>query len=479
MSNPVGFWSYARSDDAHSDGHLSQLRTIVGKAIALQHGADIFIWQDIQAIPPGADWAASIERTINQTAFFIPIVTPRYLKSTQCLAELQSFRSRMEKLGRDDIIFPIQYVSVDHIALEDSVFGAEFERLHRHQWSDFRPLRHADPRSHEVCVWVDNLAEHILQVAVSVSKAESVVQETRDRELKLNPAPSWSSPLPPSRVVNDADEAERKKTLAKAAEDLRQEEEAARAADDARRRQAAAAEAVEAAESASGTSAFAQQGGVVVLQRSGPSMFDAQPQASIPRKSHAGVLAAALGGVALCVAAWFAYTRHEASHAPPVALESPHIVSPPASAVPAPAPVVPPLASVVPVPVPPLPSPPRPSASTDSSMAPPARAPDLQGSVDQILDSAALIISGRIVNLYGVRGVDGRPAKALQRYLESEGNVVQCYARDEAYQCFASGHDIAAHALRFGWARARQGAPSQYAAAEQDARRARSGIWGK
>jgi hypothetical protein len=107
MSNPVGFWSYARSDDAHSDGQLSQLRTIVGKAIALQYGADITIWQDIQAIPPGADWAASIERTISQTVFFMPIVTPRYLKSPHCLAEFQSFHRRMIELGRDDLIFPI------------------------------------------------------------------------------------------------------------------------------------------------------------------------------------------------------------------------------------------------------------------------------------------------------------------------------------------------------------------------------------
>ena len=33
MLDPVGFWSYARQDDAHSDGQLSQLRAIVGKAI--------------------------------------------------------------------------------------------------------------------------------------------------------------------------------------------------------------------------------------------------------------------------------------------------------------------------------------------------------------------------------------------------------------------------------------------------------------
>ncbi|WP_159462635.1 hypothetical protein, partial [Caballeronia glebae] len=107
------------------------------------------------------------------------------------------------------------------------------------------------------------------------------------------------------------------------------------------------------------------------------------------------------------------------------------------------------------------------------------KAPDLEGSVDQILDSAGFIVSGKIVNLYAIRGEDGRPARAMQRYLQSEGNMVRCFAHDEAYQCFANGHDIAVHAVRLGWARTRQGAPPQYAAAEDEARRARVGVWSK
>ena len=35
MLDPVGFWSYGRHDDAHSDGQLSLLRAIVGRAIRI------------------------------------------------------------------------------------------------------------------------------------------------------------------------------------------------------------------------------------------------------------------------------------------------------------------------------------------------------------------------------------------------------------------------------------------------------------
>jgi hypothetical protein len=106
MLDPVGFWSYARQDDAHSDGQLSQLRAIVGKAIVLQCGVEVVVWQDVAAIPYGADWAEMIDRTLGQTTFFIPIVTPRFLKSENCREEYLAFRRRMQTLGRNDLVFP-------------------------------------------------------------------------------------------------------------------------------------------------------------------------------------------------------------------------------------------------------------------------------------------------------------------------------------------------------------------------------------
>jgi hypothetical protein len=105
MLDPVGFWSYARQDDAHSDGQLSQLRAIVGRAIVLQCGVEVVVWQDVAAIPYGADWAETIERTLGQTTFFIPIVTPRFLKSENCRDEYLGFRRRMQTLGRNDLVF--------------------------------------------------------------------------------------------------------------------------------------------------------------------------------------------------------------------------------------------------------------------------------------------------------------------------------------------------------------------------------------
>jgi hypothetical protein len=484
MLSPVGFWSYARSDDAHSNGHLSQLRTIVGKAIALQYGGDITIWQDIQAIPVGADWAASIERTISQTVFFIPIVTPRYLKSKNCFEEFQSFRRRMVRLGHDDLIFPILYVTVDQVFTEDSAFGKEFEALRRHQWIDFRPLRHDDAGSHDVARWVDGLAENILKVAVPVSRAEQANEASHQREL-MEYAAAEARQREAAEQAKAAEEALRREAAAqaKAAEDARRREaaEQARLAKEARRREAA--EQARAAEEA-------RQRDKARKQLEGTRLPDGVPPSGVDTLSGSAggivpplagkrtpVLLLALAGGAVVVAGAIAMvflhqgtpqrdaqisasTPTAGASSPPAA---PVQVSVPSPAAPAPAPVV----------NPPVTTPPPPTASATTQPA----APDLEGSVDQILDSSALIVSGKIVNLFGIQGEQGRASRSMQRYLESEGNIVKCFARGEAYQCLANGQDIAEHAVRNGWARARQGAPPQYEQAEQEARQARVGVW--
>ncbi|CAL8479650.1 TIR domain-containing protein [Caballeronia sp. S22] len=482
MSGPVGFWSYARHDDAHSDGHLSQLRTIVGKAIALQYGADIDLWQDIQAIPTGADWANSIQKSIGQTVFFMPIVTPRYLKSPNCHAEFQSFHHRMLELKRDDLIFPIHFVGVDQITTEDSVFGTDLDMLRRHQWIDFRSLRNADYQSPEVRRWADGLAESILKVAVPVAKAQRAAATSG----QARPSASATGERRQREAATQAEEARQHEASVRAAEHARQE-----AAENERQRNAAA-NAPEQAQrrEAERTPEPPARPDLIdpypeVLPAVDPAntavvtSYAARSSAAPIRQRRLGVLAVSAGGLVVVAGAMVAvFLRHEPPQATAPVPASVPTITPPAPAVVPPAPLVSPPAPAVVPPAAAL-SPPAPLPDASNSPPPPSRAPDLEGSVDQILDSAGFIVSGKIVNLYGVRGEDGRPVRSMQRYLQSEGNIVRCFAHEEAYQCFVNGHDIAVHAVRLGWARTRQGAPPQYAAAEAEARRTRAGVWSK
>ena len=203
------------------------------------------------------------------------------------------------------------------------------------------------------------------------------------------------------------------------------------------------------------------------------------------RPSRAVVLGGAAVGAAgvAGVVAWVLLREPEPPPPPPVAVTAPvpqrpaqespvdetPVNLPPISLVPAPAPA--------PAPANPAAIPPAPSAPAVAVPAPQQGRPDLEGNVAQVLDSGALIVGGKIVNLFSIVGEDGKPARAMQRYLKDQGNRLQCFARGKAFQCFASGEDVGEHALRSGWARTRSGAPAHYSAAEQEARRARIGVW--
>ena len=194
MLKPVGFWSYARQDDAHSDGQLSQLRALIGKAVNLRYGEELTLWQDIAAIPFGADWAATIERTIGQVTFFIPIITPRYLKSENCRSEFRAFRERMGALKRDDLIFPIYYVDVENLAPGDTAFGDDLVALRRQQWADFRPRAFDDPKSPTVRQWCDRFAAGVLEAMRRAPTRERPAADAPQAPLGEAPAAKVETP---------------------------------------------------------------------------------------------------------------------------------------------------------------------------------------------------------------------------------------------------------------------------------------------
>jgi hypothetical protein len=150
----VGFFSYSRDDDQGSRGALSALRDAIQTELSAQLGrtrTDFRLWQDKSAISLGTLWEKQISQGINQAVFFIPIITPRALRSQHCAYEFQAFLARETELGRDDLVFPILYIPVP--GLEDEKLWRDEPILRivaTRQYLDWRELRHHDPRSIEV-----------------------------------------------------------------------------------------------------------------------------------------------------------------------------------------------------------------------------------------------------------------------------------------------------------------------------------------
>ena len=150
-SNLVGFFSYSREDDADFDDVLSKFRVAIQAELSAQLGRnrDNFrIWQDKFAIPHGALWQQQITDGIKQSTFYIPIITPRVVNSPHCAFEFNSFLAREKELGRDDLVFPILYISVPELDMtwqENPVLKIVQERQYL-DWRDYRPRQLNEPK---------------------------------------------------------------------------------------------------------------------------------------------------------------------------------------------------------------------------------------------------------------------------------------------------------------------------------------------
>jgi len=82
---PIGFWSDATRDDSSSRGRLRQLRTLQADALQSNIGRPkVHIFQDVAAIPYGANSEKEIRQALDESSMLTPIITPAFPHS-ECL----------------------------------------------------------------------------------------------------------------------------------------------------------------------------------------------------------------------------------------------------------------------------------------------------------------------------------------------------------------------------------------------------------
>ncbi len=177
----VGFFSYSRQDDQHSQGALSALRTRIHSELRLQLGRDLRLWQDTAAIPEGSLWEDELKRAIAEFAFFIPIVTPSAVGSKHCRFEFDSFLKREAELGRRNLIFPLLYIRVPALEKEEQwrqdgvlkIVGAR-------QYIDWQKIRHRSLSEPQVAEKIEQYCQNIVEIL----REAWVSPEERRKELE-------------------------------------------------------------------------------------------------------------------------------------------------------------------------------------------------------------------------------------------------------------------------------------------------------
>jgi WD40 repeat protein len=138
---PAAFMSYARFNDEHDDGQLTLFRQRLAAEVRAQTGQEFPIFQD-RDIAWGQNWQHRIDEALDTVTLLVVIITPGFFASTACREETARFLRRERKLGRDDLILPVYYISaweMDDPAVRDRDELAR--ELASRQYADWRELR--------------------------------------------------------------------------------------------------------------------------------------------------------------------------------------------------------------------------------------------------------------------------------------------------------------------------------------------------
>jgi hypothetical protein len=111
--SPKGFWSYARGDDDHLDGVLSELRKRIAGEVSMLLGLEVGIFQDIHGLHTGDRWADKLRAEVSKASFLIPVLTPLFFNRKWCRDEVLTYLRLSKEKGVEPRIFPIRFVKWD------------------------------------------------------------------------------------------------------------------------------------------------------------------------------------------------------------------------------------------------------------------------------------------------------------------------------------------------------------------------------
>lgn len=205
MPDIAGFWSYVHADDENDGGAIVRLANRVIDEYALLSGESLRLFVD-RDLEWGDEWKRRIDEALQDTTFFIPIITPRYFKSDECRRELIKFKTASEEFGVEQLLLPIYYVEVPEMEVEEPAdklmaFVKTIQRV------DLRQIRLENESDAAHRVMVNNLASRLLKIATE-TETEPVAARSSESKGEVSPPASAvaGESEPPEHDDGDGDD---------------------------------------------------------------------------------------------------------------------------------------------------------------------------------------------------------------------------------------------------------------------------------
>jgi ABC-type transporter Mla subunit MlaD len=174
MPNISGFWSYVHDDNENDGGAIVNLANRLMDEYALLSGESLKLFVD-RDLEWGDEWKRRIDEALQETTFFIPIITPRYFKSDECRREFIKFRTASEEFGVEQLLLPIYYVEVPEMEVDEpeDKLMAVVKTIQR---EDMRKIRLKNETDADHRAMVNGLASRLLKIATETDAQPTAVE---------------------------------------------------------------------------------------------------------------------------------------------------------------------------------------------------------------------------------------------------------------------------------------------------------------
>ena len=118
--------------------------------------------------------------TIFGTTFFIPVISPSYLKSSMCREEFDEFADKAESSDLNELIMPILWV---HCVSRDRTKNSGYSmHAKARQWVDWTKIRGLDESSPNYRGLIDEMGERLANAARKVATKPEVIAADGGRD---------------------------------------------------------------------------------------------------------------------------------------------------------------------------------------------------------------------------------------------------------------------------------------------------------
>jgi len=154
-------------------GRVTQLaKDIVAHYEAIK-GERIALFLDRDDVHWGDQWRDKVDDTLQNVAFFIPVISRRYFMRPECRRELQFFAAKTEALGIRELILPILYIDVAELHEEEPT-DPLMQLVKQIQWTPWLDYRFSDRESGAYRAAVHALAQELVRRVEIVERVDLV-----------------------------------------------------------------------------------------------------------------------------------------------------------------------------------------------------------------------------------------------------------------------------------------------------------------